>query len=183
MRHIISAIGLVLILSCVSCSEQRVSTGDSFEMVELPDGSVVFLNANSSISFDEDFSTRSVRAEGEVFLVVENNSSPFMVTTSLGDIEVTGTEFGVSTREESLEVEVEEGSVIVRTDGIERALVEGERAVVAFSEALVAEGKAEFKSRKWMKELRKEFKRMGKDIGRDSKKAAKSLKKELDNLK
>ena len=182
MRFNVGVIGLVMLLMIASCSGKRITTTDSFDVVELPDGSTIYLNKNSSVRFDEDFSKRLVHAEGEVYFEVEENGSPFIVSTSIGEIEVTGTAFSVSTREESLEVEVEDGSVIIRTDEIEQAVKAGSRAVVSFGKELVAEGKAEFKSNKWMRELRREFKKAGKEIGRESKKAAKSLKKELKDL-
>jgi len=63
----------------------------------LPDGSLVWLNSGSSVSFNSHFdTTRFVNLKGEAFFEVKNNGQPFHVLTSTGDIEVMGTSFNVS---------------------------------------------------------------------------------------
>lgn len=65
---------------------------------KLPDGSLVRLNANSSITFPEEFSDslREVRLDGHAFFEVEKNQSlPFVVKTDLLRVEVLGTSFDV----------------------------------------------------------------------------------------
>lgn len=63
----------------------------------LPDGSQVILNANSSISYSEDFKqNRKLKLKGEAFFkVVKNPKSPFVVETSQFKTKVLGTSFNV----------------------------------------------------------------------------------------
>lgn len=63
----------------------------------LPDGSQVILNANSSISYSEDFKqNRKLKLIGEAFFkVVKNPKRPFVVETSQFKTKVLGTSFNV----------------------------------------------------------------------------------------
>lgn len=64
----------------------------------LPDGSTVWLNAGSHISFNKDFSgtTREVTLDGEAYFdVVKQPQRPFIVHVSGYDIRVLGTAFNV----------------------------------------------------------------------------------------
>ncbi len=66
--------------------------------VQLPDGSVVWLNAGSKIKYDENFGnkTRDVILSGEAFFdVVKNKEKPFIIHTPNIDIKVLGTAFNV----------------------------------------------------------------------------------------
>jgi len=64
---------------------------------KLPDGSVVWLNSGSSVSFISHFDKiRMVSLKGEAFFEVVKNGEPFHVQTAYGDIEVMGTSFNVS---------------------------------------------------------------------------------------
>lgn len=65
--------------------------------ITLPDGTEVWLNANSSISYPT-FSTskREVKLEGEAYFKVQHaNDIPFVVHTARCDVKVLGTEFNV----------------------------------------------------------------------------------------
>lgn len=65
--------------------------------LKLPDGSLVWLNSGSSISFISNFEkTRIVSLKGEAFFEVEKKDQPFIVSTAFGDVEVKGTSFNVS---------------------------------------------------------------------------------------
>jgi transmembrane sensor len=66
--------------------------------IQLPDGSVVNLNAGSKIEIDGSFgkSSRNVRLVGEAFFDVKHNESlPFIVQTSTMDVKALGTAFDV----------------------------------------------------------------------------------------
>jgi hypothetical protein len=182
--------GLVLIISLNSCSTTTVSTEDDFEMVELPDGSVVYLNHNSSLDFDNEFEPREVRADGELFFSVAKGESPFIVKTKSGEIKVLGTEFSVKATREDVEVEVEEGIVELNTKQHKAKVRRGQHSVYREGDEAIQTIQAEFHYRVWMKELKIVFKQMGrefkhgsKEVGRESKKAGKKLKKELKSLK
>jgi len=65
--------------------------------LKLPDGSLVWLNSGSSISFTSNFEkTRMVSLKGEAFFEVKKNGQPFIVSTAFGDVQVKGTSFNVS---------------------------------------------------------------------------------------
>jgi ferric-dicitrate binding protein FerR (iron transport regulator) len=86
--------------------------------VKLPDGSIVTLNINSSVSFPEEFDPehRYVTLEGEAFFdVMADDSYPFTVTTKDLSITAYGTEFNVNSRfKDKVEVGLFEGKVQVQ---------------------------------------------------------------------
>ncbi|HVU58689.1 MAG TPA: FecR domain-containing protein [Puia sp.] len=66
--------------------------------LQLPDGTQVWLNSGSNISYDNDFgvTTRQVRLTGEAFFdVVKDNARPFVIHTATVDVKVLGTAFNV----------------------------------------------------------------------------------------
>lgn len=75
-----------------------VAPGETKRML-LPDSSVVWLNAGSTLRYPESFNknTREVFLNGEgYFEVAKNAGHPFIVSTSKGNITVMGTTFNVS---------------------------------------------------------------------------------------
>ena len=99
---------------------------------QLPDGSVVTLNANSEITTGKNWKTgndREVWLKGEAFFKVQKTSSKdrFVVHTDKMDIIVTGTQFNAISREEETSVLLTEGSVTIRTtDGREILMKPGD---------------------------------------------------------
>lgn len=81
---------------------------------QLIDGSEVVLNATSQISYDEKNweENRLVVLNGEAFFKVEKGSK-FTVNTSLGNIQVLGTQFNVNATEDYFQVTCFEGKVKV----------------------------------------------------------------------
>ncbi|WP_346238620.1 FecR family protein [Niabella insulamsoli] len=66
--------------------------------LKLPDGTVVYLNANSNLEYDEHFNKtgRTVKLTGEAYFDVAHDAKkPFVVQTSRATIKVLGTEFNV----------------------------------------------------------------------------------------
>jgi ferric-dicitrate binding protein FerR (iron transport regulator) len=66
--------------------------------LQLPDGTQVWLNSGSNISYDNDFGEkmRQVRLTGEAFFdVVKDNAHPFIIHTARVDVTVLGTAFNV----------------------------------------------------------------------------------------
>lgn len=66
--------------------------------IKLPDGSRIFLNADSKLEYPETFadSVREVYLEGEAFFQVAHNpAQPFLVRLKTGTIRVLGTSFNV----------------------------------------------------------------------------------------
>lgn len=76
--------------------------------VQLPDGSVVWLNAGSKLSYNKDFGieTREVTLTGEGFFdVTKNKEKPFIISTSSIKIKVLGTAFNVKAYPEDKQTE------------------------------------------------------------------------------
>lgn len=82
----------------ISNTQKLVAENGSRTRTILPDGSTVWLNAGSHISFNQDFSgeTREVTLDGEAYFdVVKQTQRPFIVHVSGYDIRVLGTAFNV----------------------------------------------------------------------------------------
>lgn len=102
----------------------------------LPDGTSVWLNADSKISFPYRFSRkiREINLDGEAYFeVAKDKSRPFIVKTAGQEIAVFGTHFNVKSYQDEPEVKTTliEGSVKVTPTGhLGRMLVPGQQAVV-----------------------------------------------------
>jgi transmembrane sensor len=84
--------------------------------LSLADGSEVWLNSGSVLTYASDFSgNRNLELEGEAYFEVVESDIPFTVNTPLGKVQVTGTAFNVKALPEDhqFETTVEEGSVNV----------------------------------------------------------------------
>jgi ferric-dicitrate binding protein FerR (iron transport regulator) len=94
-------------------------SGSVSEMI-LPDGSVIFLNADSRIkySIEGENGNREVFLDGEAwFEVQKNKKKPFIVHTGYYDVNVTGTQFNVKAYSSENEVitTLEEGEVYINS--------------------------------------------------------------------
>jgi len=123
--------------------EYRTAFGEIKEF-QLPDGSRVTLNANSVLSFSEDWKAQAARQvwlKGEAFFEVEkrmlddeNNArayQKFKVFTDNLVVEVLGTKFNVNNRHENTEVVLNSGSVKLQLN--EQALLMQPGDYIAFS--------------------------------------------------
>ena len=95
--------------------QQLHATNDLVHKV-LPDGSEVFLNKHSQLSFPEKFEgeKRVVQLDGEAFFKIkENQTRPFVVETAVTRVEVLGTSFNLRAyaKEQITSLKVEEGKV------------------------------------------------------------------------
>lgn len=84
--------------------------------LELPDGSLVWLNATSSIHFPTSFAGKERRVEitGEAYFeIAKNRVMPFIVTVNNAEVQVLGTHFNVNAYndEENVKTTLLEGSV------------------------------------------------------------------------
>jgi len=104
----------------------------------LPDSTIVWINTNSTVSYDiNSFNTdnREINLNGEAFFnVSKNKHKPFKVLTTLGDIKVTGTKFNIKACSGSclLETTLNEGSIELLVKSNSQSpitLSPGERAV------------------------------------------------------
>jgi transmembrane sensor len=82
---------------------------------KLPDGSEVWLNSGSAISFPRQYGEiRNVVLKGQAYFHVLKDGKPFIVKTGYGSIEVMGTSFDVKAySDENFETTLVEGSVKV----------------------------------------------------------------------
>ena len=160
----------------------EVHTEGNYEAVVLPDGSQVYLNHHSSISYHKDFNPRTINLSGEAFFTVIHNESIFTVATANGDIEVLGTEFNVKTTSNQVAVDVKNGLVELKTKYDKSKVQKGTMAVYKDGERAVQKMKSNKEYRKWMRSLEKDFKALNKqlkpalkEVGNDFKKAGKKI--------
>jgi len=77
----------------------EIASGKQQDIVKtLPDGSVIYLNANSILKYPENFkdNERNIKLKGEAFFKVEpDKSRPFIITSEQSKIKVLGTSFNV----------------------------------------------------------------------------------------
>lgn len=87
------------------------------QQILLADGSIVELNAGSTLKYPAKFSQakRQVELTGEAFFVVQPSSAPFEINTAYAKVRVLGTSFNVRTWENATQVFVESGRVKVVT--------------------------------------------------------------------
>ena len=102
--------------------------------VVLPDESVVWLNANTTITYSEDFvaDNREVTLSGEAFFdVVTMPDTPFVVHVSGNDITVKGTKFNVTAygQESEIAASLVEGAIVFNSEKVSVEMVPGEQLV------------------------------------------------------
>jgi ferric-dicitrate binding protein FerR (iron transport regulator) len=110
--------------------------GGRYQM-RLPDGTNVWLNSASRLTFPSSFSSlskRKVELSGEAYFeVAKDRSRPFVVKTILQEVEVLGTHFNISSYEDesSVKTTLIEGSVkIVAKNGSDKILKPGQQSVL-----------------------------------------------------
>ncbi|MCD9018917.1 FecR domain-containing protein [Parachryseolinea silvisoli] len=112
--------------------------------IELPDGSLVVLNANSRLELSDDWdSDREVWLRGEAYFEVRKKTNPadvsrrykFTVHTSSLDVNVVGTEFTVSQRDKTTVV-LNEGRIELAVDDQYIAMKPGDKVEVSGSKEL-----------------------------------------------
>ena len=116
----------------------KLVTGVETKEFQLRDGSVVKLNANSKITYDNDFgiSHRNIKLTGGAnFDVAKNQYLPFVISTGYSRIEVLGTSFDVHAYPgKTVELNVAKGQVKFSSATVknkEKILKAGERAVLS----------------------------------------------------
>jgi transmembrane sensor len=99
--------------------EYRTAKGEQ-RTIQLPDGSTLRLNTDTSVRTELSFLRRTVILEkGEVFFVVSHEKRrPFDVRVGHGTVRDIGTRFIVRKQDEKVTVTVVEGSVEVRTSSL-----------------------------------------------------------------
>jgi transmembrane sensor len=97
----------------IANSSQKVSFTASVQErgknVVLPDGSKVYLNSNTSISYNKRFNdkVREIKLNGEAFFeVAPNKQKPFIIYANKAAVRVVGTSFNVNAGKNNNDVEV-----------------------------------------------------------------------------
>jgi transmembrane sensor len=116
------------VLSTIDTSthEIQVPKGGTFRLV-LPDGSKVWMNAHSNLSYAADFlHNRTIKLRGEAYFEVEHDPKhPFRVMADQIQVEVLGTAFNLKAypNEATRSAYVTQGTVKVRSNDQSRVLV------------------------------------------------------------
>lgn len=103
--------------------------------IQLPDGTVVWLNAESQLQYPEVFKdpVRKVYLEGEAFFDVKHNpDQPFIISLNGGQIKVLGTSFNVRVYPEDQQIEttVLTGKVAFQSESAETSdILPGEQVI------------------------------------------------------
>jgi transmembrane sensor len=100
----------------------------------LPDGSVIVLNRNSTVTYPSRFTgdSRPVTLKGEAFFsVAPDKSKPFIIEAENASIKVVGTTFNVKSTEQKTEVIVETGIVEVAKNQNTVKVVHNQKAIVS----------------------------------------------------
>ena len=107
--------------------------GETYQ-VKLPDGTMVWLNAASSLKYAAnlmEYGKRKVTLQGEAyFQVAKDKAHPFIVESGSQQVEVLGTEFNVNAYKDEnvFRTTLLEGSVRLSDNGQEKVLVPGMQA-------------------------------------------------------
>jgi len=110
------------------------ANGETYQ-VRLPDGSVVYLNAASSLTYPTSLienGKRVVTLRGEgYFEIYKDKAHPFIVKTEKQEVEVLGTHFNINSYgdEPAVSTTLIEGSVKVRTGNKLQILKPGEQSI------------------------------------------------------
>jgi transmembrane sensor len=111
-----------------------ITTTDHTKETVLPDGTSVFLNFNSNLTYPENFNGgfRSVSLTGEAFFDVKPDAAhPFVIEANGTQVKVLGTSFNVKAyTQEPVRIDVSTGKVRVSRAGNEINLIKGQSAEV-----------------------------------------------------
>lgn len=105
-----------------------ITMANETQEVLLPDGSLVYLNENSSLSIHDQWEkgNRAVALDGEGYFMVRSQKDSvgrrvkFTVKTAGLNIEVLGTQFNVHTRDTITSIALDEGSVKLIQESLDR---------------------------------------------------------------
>ncbi len=122
--------------------EQHVSTSPgSITNFQLPDGTKVWLNSGSEITYAGNFEkNRELKLKGEAFFDVVKSKNPFRITTPFGKIKVLGTAFDVKAYvDDKFTTTLERGSLeVCSLSGKEKEVLKpGDQACLSDNEKLI----------------------------------------------
>jgi ferric-dicitrate binding protein FerR (iron transport regulator) len=127
----------------IAVEYNTVSTprGGQYQLT-LSDGSKVWLNAESAITFPTSFTgkERKVSIKGEAYFEVAHDASkPFQVTVNGMEVQVLGTHFNINAYNDEGEMKTTllEGAVKVSKVSVSKLIIPGEQAVVSLTEPII----------------------------------------------
>ena len=102
------------------------------KVISLSDGSKIYLNAGSELSYSKNYdsNSRKVSLNGEAYFDVKKGINPFIISTEYAEITVLGTKFNVRSRDDGFEVGVNEGAVKVHNNLQSMEISKGEQIEV-----------------------------------------------------
>lgn len=118
--------------------------GETYRL-RLPDGSLVWLNAASSLTYAFSLNERGerrVKLSGEAYFeIAKDKAHPFVVSTDRQEVQVLGTHFNVNSYSDEpvTATTLLEGSVKVSADGMQKVLKPGQQAKLGERGLVVAE--------------------------------------------
>jgi transmembrane sensor len=144
-----TALGTVTYNSSAETDPALINTittpgGGQYQLV-LPDGTKVFLNATSSLTFPSRFALnkREVNLTGEAYFeVTKDSKKPFLVTSKGQQLKVLGTHFNISAYpDEPLRTTLAEGKVEISltANPQKTILTPGDQSIVSLNEIHVAQ--------------------------------------------
>lgn len=131
---LVMAFGWFFLISEKKPASLNIATADNTTEQLLPDGTKVFLNYNSTLTYPESFDgdLRTVSLQGEAFFDVKPDAAhPFVIQANGSEIRVLGTSFNVKAYKEApVRVDVATGKVRVSKDSHRIDLIKGQSAEV-----------------------------------------------------
>jgi transmembrane sensor len=124
-----------------------MASGNSTREIKLPDGSSIFLNKNSTVTYTYSDDQREVKLSGEAYFdVIHDEEKPFVVKAGELEIVDIGTAFNIKTDPSAkvIDVSVESGEVAVTTpDKTTLHLIQGEKSVYHQTSKTIAKSKVQ----------------------------------------
>jgi len=119
--------------------------------IELPDGSIAWLNDNSQLRFDaaQFGESRKIELQGQAYFEVKKTKAEFVVSTHEGSVQVLGTTFDVMALNELFEVSCFSGKVAVSNPLSAVTLSPGQTAV-AISTGRLTQSENQTEGPKWL---------------------------------
>ena len=131
---LVMAFGWFFLISDKTPESLQVATTDNTTEQILPDGTKVFLNYNSKLTYPAHFNgdLRTVSLQGEAFFDVKPDAGhPFVIQANGTEVRVLGTSFNVKAYDKApVRVDVATGKVRVTKDAHRVELVKGQSAEV-----------------------------------------------------
>jgi ferric-dicitrate binding protein FerR (iron transport regulator) len=134
-----------------------ITDNSSVQFVDLPDGSKIWLNVNSVLSYPAyNLGDRTVELKGEAYFEVEPDASrPFIVHTTKVDVKVVGTAFNLNSQAgvDLFELQVDEGLVEVQHASVEQNVAAKEQLILTQDQEWVKSDLESLNSGAWRNKI------------------------------